>query len=194
MFSGMPSSVYQPSRSAHQYSHHLAPSSGGTKYSISIISNSRVRKTKLPGVISFRKDLPCWAMPKGGFFRVEFRTFRKLTNMPWAVSGRRYAVDASSSTGPTNVLNIRLNARASVNESLAPQFGQIDGSSIWSSRKRSLHLRQSTNGSVKLARWPLASQIFGLDRMAASIATTSSRSCTIDRHHASFTLRSINEP
>ena len=27
--------------------------------------NSRVRKMKLPGVISLRKDLPIWPMPKG---------------------------------------------------------------------------------------------------------------------------------
>ena len=31
-------------RSWHQYSYHLAESAGGTKYSISICSNSRVRK------------------------------------------------------------------------------------------------------------------------------------------------------
>ena len=42
---------------------------GGTKYSISICSNSRVRKTKFPGVISLRKDLPTWAMPNGGAAR-----------------------------------------------------------------------------------------------------------------------------
>ena len=29
----------------------------------------RVRKTKLPGVISLRKALPTWPMPKGSFFR-----------------------------------------------------------------------------------------------------------------------------
>jgi hypothetical protein len=29
-----------------------------------------VRKTKFCGVISLRKDLPIWAMPKGGFLRV----------------------------------------------------------------------------------------------------------------------------
>ena len=45
------------------------PASGGTKYSISICSNSRVRKMKLPGVISLRNDLPTWAMPNGGFLR-----------------------------------------------------------------------------------------------------------------------------
>jgi hypothetical protein len=42
---------------------------GGTKNSISIWSNSRVRKMKLPGVISLRNDLPICAMPNGGFLR-----------------------------------------------------------------------------------------------------------------------------
>src|SRR5215813_11097368 len=120
----MPRSEYQRRRSPHQYSNHFGPSSGGTKNSISICSNSRVRNTKLPGVISFRNDLPICAMPKGGFLRDVVTTFEKLTKMPWAVSGRRYATDASSSTGPTNVLNMRLKGRDSVNESLAPQFGQ----------------------------------------------------------------------
>ena len=89
MSSGMPSSVYQRYRSRHQYSNHSWPSSGGTKYSISICSNSRVRKTKLPGVISLRNDLPICAMPNGGFLRVVVWTFAKLTKMPCAVSGRR---------------------------------------------------------------------------------------------------------
>ena len=66
-----------------------APRPGGTKYSISICSNSRVRKTKFCGVISLRNDLPTWAIPKGGFFRVVWSTLAKLVNMPWAVSGRR---------------------------------------------------------------------------------------------------------
>ena len=85
----MPRSRYHCLRSLHQYSYHLAASSGGTKYSISICSNSRVRKTKLPGVISLRNDLPTWAMPNGGFLRLVCSTLAKSTNMPWAVSGRR---------------------------------------------------------------------------------------------------------
>ena len=64
-------------------------SSGGTKNSISICSNSRVRKMKLPGVISLRNDLPTWAMPNGGFLRANCSTFLKLMKMPCAVSGRR---------------------------------------------------------------------------------------------------------
>jgi len=44
---------------------------------------------KLPGVISLRNDLPCWAIPKGTRTRVELMTFLKSTNIPCAVSGRR---------------------------------------------------------------------------------------------------------
>ena len=85
----MPRPRYQRNRSSSQYSNHWSASAGGTKYSISICSNSRVRKTKFCGVISLRNDLPTWAMPKGGFFRVVWSTLAKLMNMPWAVSGRR---------------------------------------------------------------------------------------------------------
>src|SRR5438552_4016803 len=148
----MPCSTYQLKRSWHQYSYHFALSSGGTKYSISICSNSRVRKMKLPGVISFRNDLPICAMPNGGLRRVVVCTFLKLTKMPCAVSGRRYAIDASSSTGPTNVLNIKLNWLASVKLSLTPQLGHAPEAGKSSARKRSLQLRQSTNGSVNVAR------------------------------------------
>ena len=105
----MPYSVYQASLSWTQLCSHSPLVPGLTKYSISICSNSRVRKVKLPGVISFRNALPIWAMPKGSFLRVELTTLVKLTKMPWAVSGRRYTWLAVSSTGPMNVLNIRLN-------------------------------------------------------------------------------------
>src|SRR3954468_7714306 len=154
---GMPRSTYQLKRCWHQYSYHLGPSAGGTKYSISICSNSRVRNTKLPGVISLRNDLPIWAMPNGGFLRDEFRTLEKLTNMPCAVSGRRYATAPAPSTGPAWVLNMRLKARGSVNDPRAPQLGHTSGSSSLSSRQRVWQLVQSTRGSVKLARWPDAS-------------------------------------
>ena len=59
---------------------------------------------------------------------------------------------------PAWVLNIKLNARASV-RSFEPQFGQV--SPIWSARHRSLQLRQSTIGSVKFARCPEASHTAG---------------------------------
>jgi hypothetical protein len=70
----MPRRTYQPKRSSSQYSYHRWASAGGTKYSISICSNSSVRKTKLPGVISLRNDLPTWAIPNGGRRRAKLRT------------------------------------------------------------------------------------------------------------------------
>ena len=85
----MPSLTYQFRRSWHQYSYHCSASSGGTKNSISICSNSSVRKMKLPGVISLRKDLPICAMPNGGFLRAYESVFLKSRKMPCAVSGRR---------------------------------------------------------------------------------------------------------
>ena len=75
-----------------------------------------------------------------------------------------------------------------------PQLGHAPESGSWSARKRSLQLRQSTSGSVKVATWPLASHTFGAIRMEASRPTTSSRSCTIERHQASFTLRLSSTP
>ena len=85
----MPRSTYQRVRSSIQYWCHSSSVPGTTKNSISICSNSRVRKMKLPGVISLRNDLPTWPMPNGGFLRVVCTTLAKLTKMPWAVSGRR---------------------------------------------------------------------------------------------------------
>ena len=85
----MPRSVYQRVRSSIQYWCHCSSVPGSTKNSISICSNSRVRKMKLPGVISLRNDLPIWPMPNGGFLRAAPITFAKLTKMPCAVSGRR---------------------------------------------------------------------------------------------------------
>ncbi len=76
-------------RSSIQRWCHSGASAGGTKNSISICSNSRVRKMKLPGVISLRNDLPIWAIPNGGLRRANWSTFLKLTKMPCAVSGRR---------------------------------------------------------------------------------------------------------
>ena len=81
--------MYQRERSSIQYWCHSSSLPGTTKNSISICSNSRVRKMKLPGVISLRNDLPTWPMPNGGFFRVTCTTCEKFTKMPWAVSGRR---------------------------------------------------------------------------------------------------------
>ena len=154
---------------------------------------------KLPGVISLRKDLPIWHTPKGSLRRVVRWVLTKLVKMPWAVSGRRYTVFLASSVTPWNVLNIRLNWRISVKLCL-PQEGQgmlcssmksfiscwenasmgLGSStfSCWhqssmslSARKRSLHSRQSIRGSEKPDRWPLATQVWGFMRMAASCPT-----------------------
>jgi hypothetical protein len=143
---------------------------------------------KFPGVISLRNALPICAMPNGTFCRVLCCTLRKFTKMPCAVSGRRYTVDALSSTGPMKVLNMRLNMRGSVSWHISASPGCLLGfigqraSCSLSARKRPLQALQSTNGSVKPATWPLASQVRGCIRMAASSPTTSSLSLTMLRH------------
>ena len=190
----MPNSTYQRSRSASQCSNHFGASAGGTKNSISICSNSRVRKMKLPGVISLRNDLPTCAIPNGGFLRENCRTFLKLMKMPCAVSGRRYTVEPVSLTGPTVVSNIRLKSRASVRSHSSVSPGCFEGlrpqasSCRWSARKRCLQVRQSTSGSVKPSRCPEASHTRGCWMIAESIATMSSRSWIIARHHSALTL------
>ncbi|CAB4694560.1 unannotated protein [freshwater metagenome] len=83
---------------------------------------------KLPGVISLRKLLPTWAIPNGGFLRLVCNTLAKFKNMPCAVSGRKNTSAPAPSTGPAWVLNIKLNARASVNEPVAAQLGHTLGS------------------------------------------------------------------
>ncbi len=85
----MPRPVYQAIRWSIQYWCHVSSVPGSTKNSISICSNSRVRKMKFPGVISLRKLLPVWPMPNGGFIREACSTLAKFTKMPCAVSGRR---------------------------------------------------------------------------------------------------------
>src|SRR4051794_6650559 len=106
--------MYHWNRVSRQYLYHCGDSSGRQKNSISICSNSRDRNVKFLGVISFRKLLPTCAIPNGILTREVSRTFLKLAKMPWAVSGRRYALLESSTTAPTFVSNIRLNWRGSV--------------------------------------------------------------------------------
>ena len=153
-----------------------------------------MRKTKLPGVISLRNDLPIWAMPNGGRRRLVRSTFMKFTKAPWAVSGRRNTSAAESATGPAWVENIRLNWRASVKAPVRPQSGQASGSASLSARCRAPQPRQSTSGSLKFWRWPEASNTAGGDRIDASRPTTSWRSCTIERHHCRLTLPSSSTP
>mmetsp|Transcript_19604 Transcript_19604/g.28289 ORF Transcript_19604/g.28289 Transcript_19604/m.28289 type:complete len:212 (-) Transcript_19604:442-1077(-) len=99
-------------------------SPGGMKYSISICSNSRDRKMKLRGVISLRKALPIWAIPKGSLMRAVLTTFLKLVKMPWAVSGRRYATADASARAPTWVWNMRLNSLGAVRAPGVPVAGE----------------------------------------------------------------------
>src|SRR6266511_877610 len=55
-------------------------------------------------------------IPNGIFLRAAAWIVTKSTNMAWAVSGRRYATDPSSSMGPMWVLNMRLNWRGSMSD------------------------------------------------------------------------------
>src|SRR6201999_3013381 len=87
----MPRRTYQSRRACIQCSCHVSASSGGTKNSISICSNSSVRKMKLPGVISLRNDLPTCAMPNGGGGRAELSTGLKAREEARAGSGGREA-------------------------------------------------------------------------------------------------------
>ena len=117
-------------RAAHPSLHRLdpgsnlrRPSSGRTKYSISICSNSISRKMKLPGVISLRNALPIWPMPNGNLTRdggqdVLVLDEHRLRRFRAADRPRR----RFPQTGPMVVLNIMLNWRASVSVRL-PHFG-----------------------------------------------------------------------
>src|SRR3989344_1020060 len=107
--------------------------------------------------------------------------FLKLTNIPCAVSGRRYTVVSEPSTEPTDVLNIMLNCRGS--ESLPPQSGHLVSSTRWSARKRRLHLSHWTSGSLKPPTCPLASHTFGFIKIAESMPYMSSRESTKYSHH-----------
>ena len=85
------------------------------KNSISICSNSRDRNVKFRGVISLRKLLPIWAIPKGTLTREVSSTFLKFMKMPCAVSGRKNARSSSPpASAPMRVSNIRLNSRGAV--------------------------------------------------------------------------------
>jgi len=170
---------------------HSSSVPGKTKYSTSICSNSLVRNVKFPGVISFLKAFPIWAIPKGSFNLMDCWTFTKLTNIPWAVSGLRYTTEDSSSRGPMKVLNMRLNCLASV--SSPPQTGHLS-SSRSSALKRRLQLLQSTMGSEKLSTCPEASHTLGCMSMLASSPTMSFLSLTTFCHHASLTFLFISTP
>src|SRR3989344_8779438 len=107
--------------------------------------------------------------------------FLKFTNMPCAVSGRKYTVVSEPSTEPTDVLNIMLNWRGS--ENLPLHSGHLAVSSRWSARKRFLHFSHWTSGSEKPETCPLASQTFEFIKIAESRPYMSSRESTKYRHH-----------
>src|SRR2546426_1071133 len=69
-------STARTGRSSRQKSNHSRSVPGFTKNCISICSNSRVRKMKLPGVISFRNAFPICAIPNGIFWRDDCSTLR----------------------------------------------------------------------------------------------------------------------
>ncbi len=113
--------------------------------------------------------------------------------------------DASSSTGPMYVWNIRLKRRGG--DSGPPSTGQTQpepfdrcsgpvssvtdrrsapGSS--SSRIATVAVAHSTIGSLKLPTCPDVTQTWGCMRIPASRPTMSSRSWTIARHQARLTL------
>src|SRR5919199_5573715 len=92
------------------------------------------------------------------------------------------------------VLNMRLNCRGSVHEGPRPQFEQALVRSMWSARKRLLQWVHSTSGSVKVATCPEASHTSRFMRIDDSKPTTSSRSCTIERHHSFLRLRLSSTP
>ena len=193
----MPRSTYHCVRASIHAWCAASSSPGLTKYSISICSNSRVRNVKLPGVISLRNALPICATPNGSLRRMVSSTLPKLTKIPCAVSGRRYARPLPSpvSTAPTVVRNIRLNGRASV-RSVAPHFGHFSSlaaiaalisgrpfgsrpfcaTKTWSARGRALQLRQSVIGSENVFSWPEYFQTSRFIRIAASSPSMSSRS------------------
>ena len=97
--------------------------------------NSRERKVKFLGLISFLNALPVWAIPKGSCLRVATRMVLKSTKMGWHDSARRYALCSSSKTGPTYVCIIRLKSRGSVRLWLW-QDGHSPGTGSWSTRQR----------------------------------------------------------
>ena len=175
-------------RCAFQYSNHSMSVPGSTKNCISICSNSRVRKMKLPGVISLRNALPICAMPNGTFWRVDWLHVQEvdvdaLRRLRAQVDHRRRLLDRPHERLEHEVELPRLRrARPSCRRPGTALRRPCASSSGLSARKRLLQFLQSTSGSAKPATWPLASQTRGCMRIAASSPSMSSRSRTIARH------------
>ena len=118
----------------------------------------------------------------------------KSTNIPCAVSGRRYTVFSASSIGPMFVLNMRWKLRGWVN-AVCPQFGHDRAGPRAVVGAEPLVAVQALDERVgEDLEVPEASQTFGDMITAASSPTTSSRSWTIERHHCSRTLRLSSVP
>ena len=156
-------------------------------------------------------------MPKGTLARVVRCTFKKLTNSPCAVSGRKYILFWLSSVTPREVSNIRLKVRIGV-QSNPPQLGQCTlcsriyasisslditsgltaplecASMRLSARWRVLHCLQSILGSEKDVVCPLASHTREFIRIAASTPKELSLSCTKRFHQARLILFLISTP
>ena len=94
--------------------------------------------------------MPVCAIPKGIFIRPVFWTFKKLTKMPWAVSGRKYISMALSAEAPSLVPNIKLNCLTSVQLRLP-----LIGSAISSSSIKALTSDKSSFSKDLLSRFKI---------------------------------------
>ena len=194
--------MYQ-SRACIQCSCHCSASAGGTKNSISICSNSSVRKTKLPGVISLRNDLPTWAIPKGGLRRAYWSVL-KSRKMPCAVSGPQKDGRAGVLHGPDRRLEHQVELARVREVAVGVVARQLRGALPAAdlrvvARARAL-LREVVGAKAQVAgaavdervgesgEVPRASQVRGCWMIAESSATTSSRSWIIAFHHSAMTL------
>ena len=199
----MPRPVHQARRWSIQYSCHSSSAPGLTKNSISICSNSRVRKMKLPGVISLRNDLPIWPMPNGSFLRLVVE--HVLVVDEDALRGLRAQVVQAglvldrAEVGVEHAVELLgLGELALVAAVRAVDVGQAARPGLavlllvrlirWSARNRLWQDWHSVSGSVNVATWPLASQTSRARITEESRPTTSSRSWTMYRHHWRLTL------
>ena len=186
---------------------------GFVKYSISICSNSRSRKRKSLGLISFLNAFPTCAIPKGSLTLLVSVMFLKLAKMIWAVSPRRNPGCALCSDAPRDTGNMRLNVvifvsglpfglvmllasmSFSSSSELKPSVAIPRASSTrWSARYWSPVFASWMIGSLKLAVWPEASQIFAELMMAPSIPTISSRVVTKRVHQWLMMARLSSTP
>src|SRR5829696_1170695 len=85
--SGPVTPALSPSRGEGEEAAVWATESGLMKNSSSICSNSRERKVKFRGLISFRNALPIWQIPNGTFWRETSSTFLNWAKIACAVSG-----------------------------------------------------------------------------------------------------------